>query len=176
MSGMTPAQFLILTTADCRALVERNHVGRIAFAREGQVDIEPLGYVASGEWLFLRSAYGTKIEALAHNPFVAFEVDEVKGPFDWCSVVVYGTVYLLPEDGGPIERREYDRALNALRAVLPGTLTSDDPAPMRQIVYGLHVNRWSGRMAQSRPTKEQARRKRQPVRTPPRRPKGRNGT
>jgi nitroimidazol reductase NimA-like FMN-containing flavoprotein (pyridoxamine 5'-phosphate oxidase superfamily) len=130
------------------------------------VDIEPLGYVFKGSWLFLRSAYGTKIEALEHNPFVAFEVDEAKGPFDWRSVVAYGTVYMLPPDGGPVERREYQRAVKALRGVIPETLTTDDPVPARQIVYGLHIDRLTGRMALSAPVPPLPRRA-QRMRRPP---------
>jgi hypothetical protein len=75
-------QFVILTTSDCQEVLDRNHVGRLAFINQGTVDIQPIRYVSEGGWVFLRSAHGTKMEALAHNPFVAFEVDEVKGPFD----------------------------------------------------------------------------------------------
>lgn len=158
-------QFLILSEADCRDVLQRNHVGRLAFINGTSVDIEPLGYVFRDNWLFLRSAYGAKLEALAHNPFVAFEVDEAKGPFDWRSVVAHGTIYLLPSDGAPLERREFDRAVQALRTVLPRTLTKDDPTPAREIVYGLHIDRLEGRMAQSAPAKRTS--KLQPVRTPP---------
>src|SRR5215216_3329954 len=91
-SGGSVHVSLVLTTADCHELLERNHIGRLAFTHAGGIDIEPLGYAFNGTWLFMRSAYGSKLEALAHNPFVAFQVDEVKGPFDWRSVVVHGTI------------------------------------------------------------------------------------
>src|SRR5213075_1776641 len=116
-----------------------NHVGRLAFVRDHQVDIEPLGYVSLGDWIFLRSAYGAKLEALEHNPYVAFEVDEVSGPFDWLSVVARGTAYLLPKDGAPLERRDFERAVTKMRELVPETLRAGDPTPERQIVYGVHV-------------------------------------
>lgn len=143
-----PPQFLVLAPKECAAVLERNHTGRIAFLREGRVDIEPVGYVARGNWIFVRSAYGAKLEAFAHNPYVAFEVDEVDGPFDWRSVVAQGTIYMLPADGAPIEQKEFERAVKALRTIMPHALTQSDPVPERVFVYGLHVDRLSGRMAQ----------------------------
>jgi nitroimidazol reductase NimA-like FMN-containing flavoprotein (pyridoxamine 5'-phosphate oxidase superfamily) len=143
-------EFYVLTAADCSNILARNHVGRLAFRTRHSVDIQPVGYVASKDWLFMRSGHGAKLEALAHDPFVAFEVDEIDGPFDWRSVVAHGTVYLLPEDGAPIEQRQFQSALKALRSVAPEALTAKDPVPERQIVYGLHIDRVDGRMASSK--------------------------
>lgn len=147
----TQPAFYALPLRECESVLKRNHVGRLAFRHGAELDIEPLGYVANGQWLFMRSAYGAKMEALAHDPFVAFQVDEIDGPFDWRSVVAHGTIYLLPADGGPIEQREYQRAVRALRRVMPSTLTLEDPVPQRETVYGLHVLRLDGRMAASKP-------------------------
>lgn len=147
-------QFFILTPEDCREILERNHVGRLAFRHGETVDIEPIGYAARGNWLFLRSAYGSKLEALAHHPYVAFEVDEIKGPFDWRSVVAHGTIYMLPYAGSTVDRRQFERAVAALRDVMPAALTPRDPVPERQIVYGLHIDRVDGRMAMNRPAQK----------------------
>ena len=140
--------FFILTSAACAKVLARNRVGRLAYRSGESVDIQPVGYVANGSWLFMRSAHGAKLEAIAHNPFVAFEVDEIEGPFDWRSVVAHGTVYMLPADGAPIERRQFLRAVKALQSAMPSALTPDDPVPERQILYGLHIARLDGRRAQ----------------------------
>jgi nitroimidazol reductase NimA-like FMN-containing flavoprotein (pyridoxamine 5'-phosphate oxidase superfamily) len=152
-------EFLIMTAADCARVLERNHVGRLAYRNVRSVDIQPVGYVAAGQWLFMRSAYGSKLEAIAHHPFVAFEVDEIDGPFDWRSVVVHGTIYVLPAKGAPIEQSEFRRAVAALRRAMPGAFSADDPAPERQTVYGLHIDRVHGRQARSRPARKPARRR-----------------
>lgn len=172
----TTPVFLVLTPADCAKVLARNHVGRLAFRSGQTVDIEPIGYVFGKDWLFMRSAYGAKLEAIEHDPFVAFEVDEIEGPFNWRSVVVHGTIYLLPADGAPIEQKQFRRALKKLRAVMPDALTSADPVPERQIVYGLHVDRLEGRMAQSRAPARKARRARVRPKAAPKRRLGRNGT
>ncbi|HEY9227335.1 MAG TPA: pyridoxamine 5'-phosphate oxidase family protein [Gemmatimonadaceae bacterium] len=150
--------FSALSDAETRALLGRNNVGRLCFIHRNRVAVEPVHYVLGDGWLFLRSASGTKLDAIAHDPFVAFEVDEIDGTFDWRSVVARGTIYLLPADGAPIERREFERALRALRGFIPGTLTSDDPTPMRQTVYGIHIDELTGRMAEpgTKPSTRQA--------------------
>lgn len=143
-------QFTVMNGVDSRRLLRRNHVGRLAFRSGASVDIEPLGYVTTGNWIYLRSAPGTKLTALRGNPYAAFEVDEVEGPFDWRSVVVHGTVYMLPPDGSPHERRALARAVRLFRDVMPGTFTPDDPVPERAHVYGLNIQKLSGRRARSR--------------------------
>lgn len=147
---MTPSpQFVTLTPDQCLEVLQRNHVGRIAYRDGDRVDIQPLGYVANSRWLFMRSAHGTRLSALMKDPYVALEVDEIEGPFDWRSVVVHGTIYLLDEDGGAVERRESRRALDAIRAVMPKAFTPADPVPERRFLYGLNIHDMKGRMATS---------------------------
>ena len=150
VSKKTPQPvFRAMNERESRALLRRNHVGRLCFLNEGQPDVAPVHYVTSGDWIFIRSAPGTKMEAVAHHPYVAFEVDEFDDTFDWRSVVARGTIYLLPREGTPIERKALDRAIRALRAFVPSTLTPDDPTPARDIVYGIHVDILTGRTAKS---------------------------
>lgn len=143
-------EFFLLSPQECTEVLTRNHVGRLAFRDGNQVSLQPIGYVARDEWIFLRSAYGSKLEAITSDPFVAFEVDEIEGPFDWRSVVVHGTIYLLPTDGTQSGQRTAQRAIEAIRSAMPGAFTGKDPVPERQILYGLHVQEMTGRMAQSR--------------------------
>ena len=138
-------EFFILTREECGEILARNHVGRLAFRDGKQLYIQPLGYVASDSVLFLRSAPGSKMDALERDPFVAFEVDEIQGPFDWRSVVVQGTIYVVERDGSAAEQR----AVDAIKSVMPQAFSEKDPAPDRQIIYGLHMHDVAGRMAQS---------------------------
>lgn len=142
-------QFFVLTPAECAEVLERNHVGRLAFRQRRWVEMQPLGYVAQGRWIFLRSAYGAKLEAITRDPFVAFEVDEIEGPFDWRSVLVHGTIYVLQDGGGSRGEHQARRALDALRTVMPETLSESDPIPERQIIYGLHIQEVTGRLART---------------------------
>jgi len=140
--------FSSLSDAECHSLLERNHTGRLAFMNANRVDIEPVSYVAVGSWLFMRSAGGSKLEALAHTPYVAFEVDEVKSALDWRSVVARGTIYWMADDGQYVEEATVDRAVQALRSFQPHALRDDDPTPFRRTVYGLHIDVLTGRKAE----------------------------
>lgn len=141
------AKFGVLPDAECRAILARNHVGRIGFMRKSIVDVTPVHFVGEHDWIFVRSAAGAKLEAFAHRPYVAFEVDEVDDLFNWRSVVAHGTVYAMSDTGNDTDRADFERALVALRSLVPGTLTASDPTPHRDVVYGIHIDRLSGRAA-----------------------------
>ena len=69
--------FRELSNSECRTLLGRHSVGRIAFSFHDRVDIQPIHYAVSGDWLYGRTSRGSKYLTLAHNPWCAFEVDEV---------------------------------------------------------------------------------------------------
>lgn len=143
---MTPTQpvFRKLLDAESRALLARNHVGRIAYSLHDRVDIEPVHYAYDGGWLFARTSVGAKLATLAHRPSCAFEVDEVHGLFEWTSVVVKGSFHLLdPETSSDT----YGRALDLMSALVPETFTPDDPVPHRSVLFGIYVQELSGRAA-----------------------------
>lgn len=141
--------FRDLTPSECRFLLARHRFGRLAYTFHDRVDVEPISYVYVGGALVFRTAPGMKLQILAHHPWAALEIDEVEGAFDWQSVVVHGTVYLLHEDGTRAEARAYRSALRALTRVVPATLAAGDPAPFRTVVAKLHIDRMTGRAASS---------------------------
>jgi uncharacterized protein len=143
--------FREMTERESRAVLRRNHVGRVAFAFKDRVDIEPIGYLLDGDWLYGRTSRGEKLVQLKHNPWVAFEVDEVAGPFDWQSVVVHGTVYFLNPAGE--EHPGFSRALELFRAHDPRILDADDPVPARTIFFRIHLDDVQGRAATTKAAK-----------------------
>jgi hypothetical protein len=141
--------FSDLSHEECEQLLARNHVGRIAFSHGNRVDIEPMGYTYENGWLFGRTSPGTKLAALGHRPWVAFEVDEVQGRLDWQSVVVHGSFGILEAGGSEFDAQLFDRALALLRAVDPAMGTPDDPVPFRTVIFGIHADDMEGRRARS---------------------------
>jgi nitroimidazol reductase NimA-like FMN-containing flavoprotein (pyridoxamine 5'-phosphate oxidase superfamily) len=137
--------FRELTRAECDDLLARNHVGRIAFSYHDHVDIEPIHYVYESGWVYGRTGDGTKLRTLAHNRWLAFETDEVSALFDWQSVVVKGALYILEQDGANGEA--YARAVALLRKMNPDVLAENDPAPQRTVVFRIHADQVTGRLA-----------------------------
>ena len=142
--------FRELSAREITALLRRNHVGRMAFAFHNRVDIVPIHYVYSGGWVYGRTSLGPKLLTLKHNQWVAFEVDEIDGLFDWRSVVLHGGLYLLDADGPPRELAARRRAIRLLRTLVPDTLRATDPVAFRDILFRIHADELSGRAAQQR--------------------------
>lgn len=148
----TPAgepEFTDLTQRECEDVLRRGHVGRVAFSHGNRVDIEPIGYAYDDGWLFGRTSPGTKLTALGHRPWVAFQVDEVRGWFDWDSVVAHGSFRTLEPEGNEADLELYARALARLREVDPTIGTEADPAPFRSILFAIYVDEKTGRRARS---------------------------
>ena len=80
-----------LTTAECWALLEGEHIGRLAVSRsDGSPDIFPVNYVVHEGAVYLRSAPDTKMVNLDARPAAAFEIDGHDEEGAW-SVVAHGT-------------------------------------------------------------------------------------
>lgn len=140
----TSPHFRALDASEIEAVLARNHVGRVAYSFHDRVDIEPVHFVYERGWLYGRTSPGTKLATIQHNRWVAFEVDEVAGPFDWQSVVVHGALYLLAPDD-----EVWGHALELLRTVIPETLGAGDPAPFRTVLFRIAVQESTGREASS---------------------------
>ena len=145
--------FRDLTGTEGLALLARNHVARIAYSFHDHVDIEPISYVFADAAIYMRTAPGSKLGTLTRAPWVALEVDEIQGPFDWQSVVAHGTVYLLRESGSPTDRATYRTAVDHLRRLMPEVLTEEDPVPARRILLRLVPNELTGRAASTKDSK-----------------------
>lgn len=140
-------QFRVLTKGECEALLGAESVGRLAFSHQHQVDIEPVHFVYRDGWIFGRTQRGTKVTQLAHRPWVAFEVDRVRAPFDWESVVVHGRVEFPDPADGPRERELHAAGVAAFRALVPGAFTEADPTPGRTLVFAISAQELAGRAA-----------------------------
>jgi nitroimidazol reductase NimA-like FMN-containing flavoprotein (pyridoxamine 5'-phosphate oxidase superfamily) len=132
-----------LTHRQCEKLLARNHVGRLAYTFRDAVDIVPLHYAYADGWIYIRTAPGQKLAKLRHHRWVAFEVDEIFGMFDWSSVVVHGAVYLLDPDA--VVTETWDSAVRAIQRKFPDAFTDRDPVPFRSAVFRIHIDVMTGR-------------------------------
>jgi nitroimidazol reductase NimA-like FMN-containing flavoprotein (pyridoxamine 5'-phosphate oxidase superfamily) len=146
MHSIIPSpQFSELSEQSARALLARNHVGRLAFTYRDRVDIQPIHYIYDQHWLLGRTSVGSKLVKLAHHPWCALEVDEVHGPFHWDSVVVHGSFTMLDPKLGSSDL--YERAIERLQRFIPAAFTDADPAPDRVIPFAIHIDELHGRSA-----------------------------
>lgn len=141
--------FRELSAREVETVLAGNNVGRIGFSFRNTIDIRPLHYVYSKRWLFGRTSPGDKLVTLRHNQWVVFEVDEVRGPFDWESVIVRGTFYRLSNDGSKYDVALYRRCLRQIRKLAPDALTKRDPVSFRTELFGISVDSSTGRSSSS---------------------------
>lgn len=135
----------VLDRDECEAFLARHRVGRLAYSYDRRIHIEPLHYIFDDGWLYGRTSPGTKLVATRHSPWVAFEVDEVRGLFDWESVVAHGAFYVLDPEGTEADAATWRLGVELLRTLVPGTLRDEDPVPQRFILFRIHVDEVSGR-------------------------------
>lgn len=147
----TAVVFRDLDFSEIESMLKDNSYGRLAFTFRDRVDIEPIHYVYDDGWLVCRTAPGTKLTLLSHHPWVAFEIDEVRGLFEWRSVVVKGTVYFVEKDGGDVHDETWKASVAALRRLIPSTMKAGDPTPGRNVVFRIHIDEMHGRAAGAAP-------------------------
>ena len=147
MTDVTRPAFAEMSRDDSIALLARHHVGRLAFTFRDRVDIAPISYVYDQGWLYGRTSPGTKLTTVQHHPWVALQVDEIEGRFEWRSVVARGAIYVLDAPRGEAELAVYERAVDILRAADADAFTESDATPHRQTVFRIHVDQVTGRCA-----------------------------
>ncbi|MEX2110279.1 MAG: pyridoxamine 5'-phosphate oxidase family protein [Gemmatimonadaceae bacterium] len=143
--------FRELARDEIEAMLLRNRVGRIAFSFNDRVDIQPIHYIYEHGWLYGRTSEGDKISTLTHNQWVAFEVDEISDLFDWRSLVIHGSFWILHPRGSPRAEELWAKAAELVSSIVPGALTEHDPVAFRQTLFRIAVGDVRGREAKMKP-------------------------
>ena len=144
--------FRELSRDEVEAMLLRNRVGRLAFSLHDRVDVQPIHYIYERGWLYGRTSEGDKIAALKHNQWVAFEVDEVTDLFDWRSIVIHGSFWIMHPRGSPRAEELWTKAAELVSKIVPGALTESDPVAFRQTLFRIAVSDARGREAKMKPS------------------------
>ena len=143
-----------LSREETEAIIQRNRVGRLAFSFHDRVDIQPIHYIYERGWLYGRTSEGEKISALKHNQWIAFEIDEVADVFDWRSVVIHGSFWIIHPRGSPRAEELWTKAAELVGKIVPGALTETDPVAFRHTLFRIPVGDARGREAKPRPVEK----------------------
>lgn len=87
-------------------LLTRQAVGRIGFHDKSKNYITPVTYVYDGNYIYVQTNKGLKLDIMRLNPSVCFEVDAMSGLSNWESVIVWGNFEELFEEES-IKARTY---------------------------------------------------------------------
>jgi uncharacterized protein len=141
------ASFRDMPRDEIEAMLLRNRVGRLAFALYDRVEIQPIHYIYERGWLYGRTSEGNKVAALKHYQWVAFEVDEVTDLFDWRSIVIHGSFWIISPRGSPRAEKLWTKAADMVGKIVPGALTESDPVAFRHTLFRIAVSDVRGREA-----------------------------
>src|SRR5258708_33904252 len=108
----------VLSHAEMETLLAKHHVGSIAVAFHDRVTIVFSNQVYADQWIYGRMEQGPDLATLRHHRWVAFEVSEIDGIYDWRTVTVHGPIELLAEAGSPRGADVLQAALRLVRSVL----------------------------------------------------------
>jgi nitroimidazol reductase NimA-like FMN-containing flavoprotein (pyridoxamine 5'-phosphate oxidase superfamily) len=140
-----------LTPVECRDVLSRARLARLACARADQPYVVPISctYDPHMNCLFSFSAVGKKVQWMRENPKVCLEVEEVDDRFHWTTVVVFGRYDEI--DDSPEQQHARHRALHLFQKQsewwLPGGASVAGHEPHSIVVYRIQIESVTGRRA-----------------------------
>jgi nitroimidazol reductase NimA-like FMN-containing flavoprotein (pyridoxamine 5'-phosphate oxidase superfamily) len=138
-----------LTTTQCRDVLSRMSLARLACARGDQPYVVPVSftYDANSDCLFCFSAVGKKVNWMRENPKVCVEIEDVDDRFHWTTIVLFGRY---DEIGDSAEQKDIrHRALHLFQQRsewwLPGGATTAQRQHHAIVMYRIHIESVTGR-------------------------------
>lgn len=141
-----------MTPEDCRQMLQRENIGRLACAKGNQPYIVPIYFAYQGEYLYGFSSLGQKIAWMRANPSVCVQMDALTSGDQWLSVIVTGRYEELPDIAEWQEEVLDAYELIRKRALwwqpsYASAVLSDSSQPPTPVHYRIHVEQVTGRRA-----------------------------
>jgi uncharacterized protein len=141
-----------LNNQECRDLLTRLGLGRLACAQNNQPYIIPVYFAYEPDRLYGFATRGQKIEWMRSNPLVCIEADEVRSHFEWRSVIVLGRYEEYPDSVQYKESRAQAQAVLEKRFLWWQTAYAANQArgtghPAAPVFYCIHIEEITGRSA-----------------------------
>lgn len=139
-----------MTVEDCRKAMSSAVFGRLASAQDGQPYVVPVSFAVDGDYAYLFSMPGQKVDRMRKNPRVCLEVDNVNSQSTWMSIVVLGRYEELPDtpDGRPERMRAQELLKGHPSWWLPGAVADADrvvPKNVTPVFYRIFMEHLTGR-------------------------------
>jgi len=80
-----------LGDGDSLAILREGTLGRLGCIAADWPYVVPVNYFFDGKDIYVDTLPGKKLDALRSNPRVCLQVDKIKDPYNWRSVIAYGT-------------------------------------------------------------------------------------
>ena len=100
-----------LNDSECREILSRAVLGRLACSLNDQPYVIPVGFAYEADEIYVFATQGQKIKWMRSNPKVCIQVDEIRSKSDWVSVIANGEYQELPEPQFEQERNHARKLL-----------------------------------------------------------------
>jgi len=142
----------ILHENDVEDVLQQQVIGRIACHADGVPYIVPVSYAYDGQYIYVHTHEGMKVNMMRKNPEICFEVDVMDDMANWKSVIAWGKFeeVIAPDDREYALRILVDRILP-----LPSSETThlcphwpfppDNLNEIKGIVFRVRLNDKTGR-------------------------------
>ena len=143
-----------LSLQECRDILAASRVGQLACVKDGMPYVVPTSFVFEDGHIYSFSLVGHKVWAMRGHPQVCLEVDEIKSPRQWWSVLAFGSYEELSETGH--WRNERDHAWSLLQKARPNWWSPGGEKPARSeagqepsphLFFRINVEQITGRRA-----------------------------
>ena len=140
-----------LNQAECSAVLQRNSLGRLGYARFDQPFVVPIyfSFDPDRNYIYGFSTIGEKVECMRRNPRVCLEVDEIADKNHWTSVLIVGRYREIHRD--PLEADARRRAEQLFKERdewwLPGAAKLRPDEHEHAVVFRISIDRLTGRRA-----------------------------
>lgn len=79
-----------LSEEDSAAILREGSYGKLGCIADGRPYVLPVHYYFDGQYIYIHSLPGKKIEALRANPAACLQVEEIRDAYHWRSVIAFG--------------------------------------------------------------------------------------
>jgi uncharacterized protein len=144
-----------LTRDECREVLARSELGRLACSRFDQPYVVPIHFSFDAErnCAYAFSALGQKIQWMRENPKVCLEIEEIEHKDSWTTVVAFGWYEEIHQDPEKAEARRRAEQMFLARGEwwLPAAARVPGHDHHGVVVYRIQIDRLSGRRAARNP-------------------------
>ena len=140
-----------LTDDECRAILQKTSLGRLACARGNQPYIVPISlyFDSDGNSLYSFSTAGQKIDWMRENPKVCVEAEEILDKDRWTTVLVFGRYQEIgdAEEDAETRRRAWERFQQRPEWWFPAAAKLPSQERHAMVIYRIQIDRVTGRRA-----------------------------
>jgi nitroimidazol reductase NimA-like FMN-containing flavoprotein (pyridoxamine 5'-phosphate oxidase superfamily) len=139
--------FGVLDDLEVEELLRSERVARLGVRGGDRVYVFPVCYGYDGEFVYVVSHEGLKVQLLRAAPEACIQVDQVQSPAEWRSVMLHGTYEELTDPAAQ------DVAMAAIVGQtgepMPSSIVPYLDGPAGVVVYRLHISDRTGRYERS---------------------------